>query len=78
MKTKFSTLKTWRLNHKYSLWKVAVAVGVTVPTIARWENGCAGVRIDNLLKLSEVTLIPLSVLSEEITGQKKTKKHKGE
>lgn len=72
-----NALKEWRLKHKLSLWRVAVAVGVTVPTVARWERGDAGIQVSSLLKLSEVTLLPLSTLSEAVTGHK-TKKDKGE
>jgi transcriptional regulator with XRE-family HTH domain len=70
MKKHISILKEWRVAHRYSLWKLAVAVGVTVPTLARWEHGKSGLRAQNLLKLSEVTLIPLSTLSKDITEDK--------
>lgn len=68
--TGMNALKAWRLEHHYSLWKMAVMVGVTVPTIARWERGSSGLRAQNLLKLSEVTHIPINVLNASITENK--------
>lgn len=53
--TKSMTLREWMADQKLSQQKLAVMLGVTQPTIARWLNTVQAPDFCNIIKIRKLT-----------------------
>lgn len=61
-------LRTWRQNHNLTQPQAAQRLGLTEPTLSRYESGKRMPRLKRAAKLSEITGIPLDqfVMAEPV------------
>lgn len=51
-------LRAWRISRQYTQEDIALAVGVSVPTVQRWEGGTRNPGVDDLEKIAEALHVP--------------------